>query len=228
MRRIYTILLLLLVSLFILSANKFTCYNADLVGQSGEYDPLIGTYIEYIADTGNLILRTTGETPEIYSITTDMKTKDKIIKDRSITVGYAQVVDNVIVESDLVGWTVLNKEYFLNTYVPFYYPEDKERLEEWLSNPTRPGKDYFAEPVVLHSEDAILSEDPKDPNQFHVLSKAFFMGLSDDDGSGPRLILEIANLPIYDYDAIIEGDADPVTYVNFKNTVIIDQQVPNR
>jgi hypothetical protein len=228
MKRVFTLCSLVILSLFIISADKFTCYNTDLIGLTDVNDPYKDTYIQYFAiDTNQPVFLTNYGDLYIYSITSDMKTGEKIIKDKSKMVGYSEFDEET---KDFYAWTssyiVFNQQYFLNGASS----NDKARLEEWLGNPEKPSDvEVFGEPVLLYAYVAALGEDSADPNYFFgpLITKAFYMLLKNDDNNSSRLILEAEDLPLYEYEAILQGDADPLTTINFKNTVEIKKQIPN-
>ena len=227
MRRIFYVISLVILSLFIMSATK-SCYNADLIGFSDVNDPFKDTYIEYIAmDTKKPIPTTTpgyGEDNNDYLITTDKKTGDKIIKNASLWLLYFQPDEDGEAIGEASFYIVSDKNYFLDTFV---YPSDKARFTEWLGNPPKPtDTKVFAEPVVIYARGAILGEDPYDTTyEFDILTKAFYMPIVDEDGS--KLVMEKVGEAVYDYEAILVGDADHLTTINFKNTVEIKKDIPN-
>ena len=227
MRRIFYVISLVILSLFIMSATK-SCYNADLIAVTDANDLFKNTSIEYIAmDTKKPILTTTlGDSVNEFIITTDKQTGDKIIKNASLWLEYGQFDDKAHSVGESSGYTVSDKNYFLDTFI---YPSEKARLTEWLENPPKPSDTkVFAEPVVIYARGANLGEDPYDTiYEFDILTKAFYMPLVDEDGDGPKLILEAKDLPVYDYEAILVGDADYLTTINFKNTVEIKKDIPN-
>ena len=227
MRRLFTFISLVILSLFIMSATK-SCYNADLIAVTDANDLFKNTSIEYIAmDTKKPIPTTTpglGEDVNEFIITTDKKTGDKIIKNASLWLGYSQVDENGEKVGEGGVYTVSNKNYFLDTLI---YPSDKARLSEWLGTPPKPtDTKVFAELVVIYARHALLGEDPYDINYvFDILTKAFYMPIIDEDGS--ELIMEKIGEAVYDYEAILVGDADHLTTINFKNTVEIKKDIPN-
>ena len=122
MRRLFTFISLVILSLFIMSATK-SCYNADLIISLDLNDLFKDTYIEYIAmDTKKPIPTTTpglGEGFKEFIITTDMKTeaKDKIIKNASWWLEYGQFDDKAHSVGESSGYTVSDKNYFLYTFI---------------------------------------------------------------------------------------------------------------
>ena len=227
MQRIFYFISLVILSLFIMSATK-SCYNADLIGYNDVDDPFKDTSIEYIAmDTKKPIPTTThgfGEDNKEFSITTNMKTGEKNIKNASLWLEYAQYDEKGQLIGETSGYIVSDKSYFLDTFI---YPSDKARLTEWLGNPKKPtDTKVFAEPVVIYARDAILGEDPYDTTyEFDILTKAFYMPIVDEDGS--KLVMEKIGEAVYDYEAILVGDADYLTTINFKSTVEIKKDIPN-
>ncbi len=229
MRRVYALFLVLSMSLFIISAKKFSREpNGDLDAYNGEDDPFQDTYIEYISvDTHKPIPTGNLGRPDVYLITTNIKTKEKTIKNTTPLVPYGQFngEGGFPIPS---GYAVVNKEYFLNYIVP---SSDKERLSQWFAAspyPTKPTGDFFAEPVVIYSPDAILGEDPYDAQyHFEIVSLAFYLPFTDEYGDGTRLIMKADDLPVYDYDVILQGDADKLTDISFKNTVVVTKTILN-
>ena len=237
MRKIGILCSLIVFSLFIMSADRFynkvykKIKNADLIGYAGVDDPFKDTYIDfYTVDGSNKLIRTTsygyGDGIKEYLITTNMETQEEIIKNASITLPYFPVDETGNPYGNPSGYTVYNKEYFLDNFVE---PNDKARVSEWLDLDSlpKPEGEYFVQPVVIYG-DAFLGEDPYDfKYEFVILTKAFYMPLQDVYGNGSQLILEIANLPAYKYEEIVQGNADQITTINFKNTLKIKKTVPN-
>ncbi len=241
MQRLFTLCSFILISLFLLSADKFSCQpNAKLDNTSAN------SYLEYfpIDGSNNLIRTYTPGYPEgvnEYMITTDTYV-NKYIKNASLPLGY-----NDVSQGNQTGiYFVVNRNY-LNTLIDqeiykYYDEPDRDEvihnaqtiLNAWIGNPVKPtNAEVFNEPVFIYAEDADFGTEPLNHTyEFpQVITKAFYAKKTDVYNNGSRLIIETLNsLDVYDYDKVIElqDNAKPITYINLKNTVDIKKNIPNK
>lgn len=229
MRRLYSIFSLLIISLFILSFTKYTYYSAGLIGFTDVNNPYKDTYLEYISmDTNIPIIMTVGGSGSgDYLIAMDDAQTKTAIKKASNYIPY-KPFDEETHEFYGCGntYAVYNMKYLLSSATKLRY---KVMLGKWFAAnpPQMPDcEEIYAEPVVIISDQTYLGEDTCDSNyQFdYTITTPFYMCLDDDDGDGPRLIMEAENIPFYDSDSIIAGNPRQLTTISrFKNTVVLNQ-----
>ena len=223
MQRIFYLVSLVVISLFLLSASKFNCYNAK-IDSTGE-----NSYIEYITiDGSNTDVRTyTVRYPDgiyEYKITTD-KYKNKYIKDESLPITYVNIENG----NDVGRYYVVNMYYFLDTFIE--NESEQTILANWIGDPDKPdGIDVFEDPLVLYAEDADYDSDDDQYEIPRVVSRAFYAKKTDVHGNGSRLIIEtIDDLDVFSYEDVmkLQDAAQPITWLRLKNTVDVAKDEPN-
>ncbi len=239
MQRLFTLCSFILISLFLLSADKFSCQpNAKLDRTSAN------SYLEYYPSGSSTLIRTyTPGYPDginEYLITTDTY-GNKYIKNASLPLSY----DNIQNSNDIGRYSVVNihyLDYFIDNGIytlddddPAEIEKAKAILPEWIGNPPKPQSgDFFPEPVFIYVEDADYDVNPNDHYYEYpkAITKAFYAKKTDVNGNGSRLIIETFNaLDVYDYAEVLElqDAAQPINkIINVKNTVDIKKNIPNK
>src|SRR3989338_5898989 len=128
MRRLFFVVSFVVLSLFLLSASKFNCYNAKL-DSTGE-----NSYIDYhptdASDDSEVVRAYTVRYPDgiyDYKITTD-KYKNKYIKDESLPHSYVNIEDG----HDAGRYYVVNMHYFLDTFI--VDETEQTILADWIND----------------------------------------------------------------------------------------------